>query len=136
MKNNKKIKRLVNRSYVYIAFPSIKKGGILFGYARGDGRAYNHGKWIGNVTLSQYSFGALLGGQAYSEIIFFETPEDFKNFTESGLISGTQASIVGAAASASGDVNINSGVQVFTSDGAGLMLEASFSAQDFIYEAI
>jgi len=136
MKDNKKIKRLVNRSYVYIAFPSIKKGGLILGYARGEGRAYNHGKWIGNVTMSQYTFGAQVGGQAYSEIIFFSTPQVFKDFTESGLITATQASVVGATASASGDVDIDTDIQVFTSDGAGLMLEATVGTQNFTYEAI
>ncbi len=59
-------------SYGYAVFPTVGKGGIGIGGAFGKGRVYRNGKVSGEVSLTQLSFGFQLGGQAYSEIIFFQ----------------------------------------------------------------
>ncbi len=133
MAEDKVIKHLVYNSFVYIAFPSIGKGGFIFGGAYGEGRAYRRGMWIGDVTLTQYSFGLQAGGQSYSEIIFFRTEEAFENFLKHGLKSGTQSSVIGGTASASSDFNVAKNVLVYTLGNGGLMFEASTAAQDFDY---
>jgi lipid-binding SYLF domain-containing protein len=53
-------------------FPTIGKAGIGIGGARGDGRVYAQGKHIGDSTMTQLSIGFQLGGQAFSQIIFFK----------------------------------------------------------------
>ena len=133
MEENKVIKHLVYNSFVYIAFPSIGKGGFIFGGAYGHGRAYRRGMWIGDVTLTQYTFGLQAGGQSYSEIIFFKTEKAFKEFLDTGLKSGTQSSAIGGTASVSGDVSVAKDVYVYTLGNGGLMLEATTGAQDFDY---
>src|SRR5512138_2625930 len=57
----------------YVVFPTVGKGGIGLGGARGKGWVYEGGKLIGKSTLTQVSFGFQFGGQAYSEIVFFQT---------------------------------------------------------------
>ncbi|MBE0499101.1 MAG: hypothetical protein IBX43_07675 [Campylobacterales bacterium] len=71
MKDNKTITELVNRASAYVVFPDVGKGGAILGGAYGKGRAYRYGRWIGDVTLTQFTIGLQAGGQAYSEIIFF-----------------------------------------------------------------
>jgi len=133
MAQDKRIKNLVYNAYVYIAFPSIGKGGLIFGGAYGEGRAYRRGMWIGDVTMSQYTVGLQVGGQSYSEIIFFKTEHAFNSFKKSGLISGTQASLIGGTSGVSGNFDLTSDTLVFTSGNGGLMLEASTGAQNFTY---
>lgn len=65
----------------YAVFPTIGKGGGFFvGAARGTGRVYQKGRYIGNASMTRVSLGFQLGGEAYSEIIFFQTPEDLRRF--------------------------------------------------------
>ena len=59
-------------SYGYAVFPTIGKGGFVVGGAHGKGRVYQKGKYIGDTSMTQLSVGLQLGGQAYSEMIFFE----------------------------------------------------------------
>jgi lipid-binding SYLF domain-containing protein len=133
MAESKNLKNLVYKSAIYIAFPSIGKGGLIFGGAHGEGRVFRRGLWIGDITMSQYTIGLQVGGQTYSEMIFFKTEDAFKVFIKSGLISGTQSSIVGGSAGASGDINIDSDVLVFTMGNGGAMLEAATGVQAFTY---
>ena len=50
----------------YVVFPTVGKGGIGIGGARGKGWVYEGGKIIGKSTLTQVSIGFQFGGQAYS----------------------------------------------------------------------
>src|SRR6185437_4445967 len=72
---------------------------------RGKGRVYRHGHFVGDTTVTQVSVGFQAGGQAYSEIIFFQTRLDLTRFESGKFALGAQASAVaitaGASASAS-----------------------------------
>jgi len=133
MKNNKKITKYIDESYTYVVFPSVIKGGALLGAARAQGRAFSGGKWVGNVTMTQYNIGALLGAQKYNEIIFFKTPESFRKFMQGGFEDASQFSLVPLYSGFSGDVDFAKDVEVYTSSDYGLMLELSTGLQDFTY---
>ncbi len=135
MKDDKKITALVNKSYAYVVFPSIGKGGVIFGGAHGEGRAYRRGMWVGDTEVTQYTFGLQVGGQVYSEMIFFMSRDAFKAFKKGGFTSSTQSSFVPFYSGISGDVNFAKDVYVVTSSGGGFMLEASTGAQEFIYKS-
>ena len=81
-------------SYAYVIFPTIGKGGIGIGGAFGKGRAYRGGSHVGNVTMAQLSIGWQLGGQAYSEIIFFQNADVFNSFSDGDFQFGAYASAV------------------------------------------
>jgi lipid-binding SYLF domain-containing protein len=59
-------------AYGYVVFPTIGKGGIGIGGARGSGRVYRQGQYIGDTTVTQLTLGVQLGAQAYSQMIFLE----------------------------------------------------------------
>src|SRR5215831_13011680 len=65
-------KEFFQNSYGYAVFPGIGKGGFIVGGAHGTGRVYEHGKYVGDSSVTQLSVGLQAGGQAYSQIIFFE----------------------------------------------------------------
>src|SRR5690348_12904570 len=54
-------------SYGYAVFPTVGKGGLGVGGAYGKGRVYKQGKYVGDTSVTQLSFGLQAGGQAYSE---------------------------------------------------------------------
>jgi len=147
--------RFFNSSYAYAVFPTIGKGGFFLGGAHGMGRVYEQGRYVGHTAMTQVSFGFQLGGQAYSEIIFFETAQDLARFESGKFALGAQVSAVaitagasasastaGTGAGASGGRNnamtvgrYQDGIAVFTIARGGLMYEASVAGQKFSYQA-
>jgi len=118
----------------YAVFPSVGKGAVGVGGAYGKGELYEDGMMIGYCDLSQGSIGFQLGGQVYSEIIFFQTESALSDFKNGNLEFSAQASAVAATAGASADAAYEGGVAVFTMTKGGLMYEASIGGQKFSYE--
>ncbi len=145
-------------AYGYALFPSIGKGGVGIGGAYGKGRVYAGGKHIGNTSMTQISYGLQLGGQVYSQIIFFEDERALNDFTSGNFEFGAQASATaitasagaqattggGATAGASGGQSdaatvsrgYKKGMAIFTVAKGGLMYEAAVAGQKFKYEPL
>lgn len=123
------------KAYGYAVYPSVGKGGFVFAGAFGRGIVYEQGVPIGRSSLTQVSFGFQIGGQAYSEILFFKDKATLDKFKGRNSELAAQASAVvarsGAATQASYD---SSGVAVFIQIKGGGMLEASVGGQQFDYE--
>lgn len=142
-------------SYGYAIFPTIGKGGFGIGGAHGEGRIYKKGTYIGDTSMTQVTFGLQAGGQAFSQIIFFQDKRAFNEFISGEFEFGAQASAVaitaGAQASATttgrsagasgGSKNASTagkyskGMVTFTVAKGGLMYEASVGGQSFSYKA-
>ena len=143
-------------SYGYAVFPSIGKAGIGIGGARGKGRAYVGGVHVGDTKMTQLSVGFQLGGQAFSQIIFFQDKRAFEEFSSGNFEFGAQAQAValtagasaaatttGTAAGASGGEHdattvgeYYKGMAIFTIAKGGLRYEASVSGQKFSYDNV
>ena len=123
-----------DKAHGYAIFPTVGKGGIGLGGARGKGILYEQGKPIGRTTLTQLTIGFQLGGQTYSEAVFFEDQEAIDRFKGGNFELGAQVSAVAATAGASADAAYESGVAIFTIAKGGLMYEASVGGQKFSYE--
>ena len=88
------------KSRGYAIFPNVGKAGVGVGGAYGKGRVYENDKHIGDTSLSQLSVGLQLGGQGYSQIIFFEDERALKEFTSGNFEFGAEASAIAITASA------------------------------------
>lgn len=130
---DKGINSFFKSSYAYAVFPTVAKAGIGIGGAYGKGYVFHNGKQIGTAKLTQVSVGLQLGGQAYSEIIFFQNKSTFGNFTNGNLKFGAGVSAVAVTAGAAASASFNRGVAVFTMEKGGLMYEASVAGQSFQY---
>jgi len=130
------LKDTFKKSAGYAVFPSVGKGGFIVGAAHGDGQVYEKGKLIGNTSLTQVTVGAQVGGQEYSQVIFFETPAALAKFKDSEYSMNAQVSAVAAAEGASKNAKYVDGVMVFTKAKQGLMAEASVGGQKFKFEPI
>ena len=139
----------------YAVFPTIGKGGLGIGGAHGSGRIYKHGKHVGDTSMTQITIGFQLGGQAFSQIIFFQDERAFSEFTSGEFEFGAQvgavaitagaqaaATTAGSSSGASGGQHdattrgeYKKGMAVFTVAKGGLMYEASVGGQKFKYTA-
>lgn len=129
-----KLKVFFDQAYGYAVFPTVGKGGIGIGGAYGKGKVYRQGTYIGNTSLTQVTIGFQLGGQAYSELIFFKDKAALNRFTEGNFELGAQASAVAVTAGAAANADYSDGVAIFTMAKGGLMYEASVGGQKFSYE--
>jgi lipid-binding SYLF domain-containing protein len=145
--------RFFKTAHGYAVFPTIGKGGVGIGGAYGKGRVYARGKHVGDVSMTQVSVGWQLGGQAYSEIIFFEDERALREFTGGNFEFGAGASAVAITAAAGAKATTGGssagvsggrhdaktvggyykGMATFTVAKGGLMYEASVAGQKFSY---
>ena len=123
-------------AYGYAVFPTVGKGGMGLGAARGKGYVYQRGRLIGRSTLTQVTIGLQLGGQAYSEVVFFKDRAALDNFKKGNLKLDAQASAIALTARASADLGYRKGVAIVTMAKGGLMYEASVGGQKFSYRPI
>ena len=94
------VARFFDGAHGYAVFPSIGKGGLGIGASHGKGQVYRQGQVIGFTSTSDISIGAQAGGQAYSQIIFFENEESLKRFTGGNFEFDASASAIAVQASA------------------------------------
>ncbi len=125
------MKSLFDNAYGWAIFPNVGKGGIGIGGAAGKGAVYEQGNLIGKAQLTQVSIGFQFGGQAYREVIFFESKADLDRFKENKVEFSAQASAVAVTEGASANVKYKEGVMIFTQQKGGLMYEASIGGQKF-----
>ncbi|MDB6087165.1 MAG: hypothetical protein JWN43_5046 [Gammaproteobacteria bacterium] len=139
--------------YAYAVFPTIGAGGLIVGGARGKGHVYVGDRLVGDATMTQLSIGFQAGGEAYSEIIFFQHKRDLDQF-QSGkfefsanaravaITAGASASIgtdraSSGASRGSTDATTNgdyqTGMAVFTIAKGGLMYAADIAGEKFSY---
>jgi lipid-binding SYLF domain-containing protein len=125
--------RAFEEAYGYAVFPSVGKGGLGIGGARGKGYVYHRGRVVGRSTLTQVTLGLQLGGQAYSEVVFFKDASALGDFESGRMKLGAQASAVALSARAAGDLPYRDGIMIVTMAKGGLMYEASIGGQKFSF---
>jgi lipid-binding SYLF domain-containing protein len=144
-------------AYAYAVFPNVGKGGIAVGGAYGKGLVYKGGQVTGKTSLVKLTIGFQLGGQVFSEIIFFQDERAYNEFTSGSFEFDATASAVvitagaqaqagtgGASAGASAgpetfvqaDTRYYKGMAVFVHTRGGLMYEAVVGGQKFSFESL
>ena len=145
-------------AHAYAVFPTVGKGGLGIGGSHGKGQVYQGGKVIGFTSTSDVSVGLQAGGQAYSQIIFFQDAAALQKFTggnfefaasasaiavqaTAGASAGTEG--VGASASSSktadkaaAGAEYQNGMAVFTMAKGGLMYAATIAGQKYTYKPV
>ena len=154
-KKSEAVQPFFKNAYGYAVFPTIGKAGIVIGGSYGAGQVYQGGKVIGETSLIKGTIGFQLGGQAFSEMIFFEDKRAYDEFTSGNFEFDASASAVaitagaqakagteGATASASAGpatgkqakASYHKGMAVFVHTKGGLMYEASLGGQKFTFK--
>ena len=154
-KKSEAVQPFFKNAYGYAVFPTIGKAGIGIGGSYGTGQVYQGGKVTGEVSLIKGSIGWQLGGQAFSQMIFFKDKRAYDEFTSGNfefdatasavaITAGAQASAgtegasagasAGPATGAQAKTSYHKGMVVFTHAKGGLMYEASIGGQKFKFK--
>jgi lipid-binding SYLF domain-containing protein len=156
-KRNDTVTPYFGSAYGYAVFPTIGKAGLGIGGSHGKGQIYRGSDVTGFTSATSLSIGFQLGGQAFSQVIFFEDESAYKNFTSGNFEFDAQASAVAITASAQASAGsqgttasagtggsageqaktaYRKGMLVFTIAKGGLMYEASIGGQKFSYKPV
>ncbi len=130
------IQRFIDSSVGYAIFPKLGKGGLIVGGGGGTGYVFEGTRLIGTAAMTQVSFGAQIGGQRFSEVIFFQGQQDLDSFKSGTYEFGAQVSAVAATSGAAREASFDNGLAVFTLADKGLMAEAAVSGQKFKFKPL
>jgi lipid-binding SYLF domain-containing protein len=155
-KKSEAVQPFFKNAYGYAVFPTVGKAGIGIGGSYGNGQVYQGGKVTGEVSLIKGSIGFQLGGQAFSQMIFFEDKRAYDEFTsgdfefdasasavaitagaqaKAGTEGATAGASAGPATGVQAETNYHKGMAVFVHTKGGLMFEASIGGQKFNFKA-
>ena len=155
-KKSDAVQPFFKNAYGYAVFPTIGKGGIGIGGAYGEGQVYRGGKVTGIASLAKMSIGFQLGGQAFSQMIFFEDKRAYDEFTsgefefdasasavaitagaqaKAGTEGATAGASAGPATGKQAKASYHKGMAVFVHTKGGLMYEAAIGGQKFSFKA-
>jgi lipid-binding SYLF domain-containing protein len=150
-------KPFIKSAYGYAVFPTVGKGGLGIGGAYGKGQVYRQGKVTGTSKLFKATIGLQAGGQAHSQMIFFQDKRAYDEFTSGefefdaaasavAITAGAQAqagtggaaagATAGPASGSQAKRGYNKGMAVFIHAKGGLMYEAAIGGQKFSFEPI
>ncbi len=127
------IQELFNSSAGYAIFPNVGKGAYIIGGASGNGVVYQNGTMIGYSNLKQVDVGLQVGGEAYREVLFFETQEDLNDFKDGEYELSGNATAVIIEKGKSKTIKFQDGIAVATMPKAGAMVGVSVAGQRFGY---
>lgn len=151
------VQPLFQNAYGYAVFPNIGKGAAFLGAAFGKGQVYRGGQVTGFSSVVKLSVGLQMGGQDYSEIIFFQNQSAYDDFTRGNFefdakasavaitaAAQTQAGTTGTTAGVSASpstgkqlaANYVKGMAVFVHVKGGFMYEVSVAGQKFTFEPV
>jgi len=142
----------------YAVFPTIGEGALVVGGSHGKGQVYQGGSVIGFSSISDISLGFQAGGQAYSQVVFFQNEDALKEFTSGKFEFSASASAIAVQATASAETGTEKtgatasatktgekstanatyqgGIAVFTMAKGGMMASASIAGQKYSYKPV
>ena len=144
-------------SYGYAVYPTVGKAAFVVGGSYGKGQVYRSGKVTGKSSIVEGSIGYQFGGEAFSEIVFFQDKRAYDEFTSGNfefeatvqavaITAGAQAQAGTTGASAGASAGPKTGVQAkteyfkgmatFVQAKGGLMLEFSVGGQKFTFKPL
>ncbi len=130
------IENYIASAYAYAIFPSIKKGGLVFGGARGRGLVYRQGQLVGTSKATQLTVGAQIGGQSFGQLLLFRDEPAFDLFKLGKSSFAAAASAVAASEGKATTSDYVRGVRVITVAGNGLMAEAAIGSLKYTFSPL
>jgi len=154
-KKSEAVQPFFKNAFGYAVFPTVGKAGLGIGGSYGTGQVYRGGKVTGETSLIKATIGFQAGGQAFSQMIFFEDKRSYDEFTSGEFEfdatasavaitagaqakAGTEGTTAGASAGpATGkqaQASYHKGMAVFVQTKGGLMYEAAIGGQKFSFK--
>jgi lipid-binding SYLF domain-containing protein len=149
LKRSDVVSKFHKSAYGYAVFPTIAEAGLGIGGAHGNGGVYEGGARVGDVSMTQITFGWQAGGQSYRQVVYFQDKRALGEFTTGSFEFSAQAEAIAITSSAgaqtgtegtSASANENQaqasyrkGMVVFTMGKGGLMFQAALGGQKYSY---
>jgi lipid-binding SYLF domain-containing protein len=135
-KANDRSKSFFDSAYAWAVFPKITKGAVGLGIADGRGQVYQGGELVGWAKLTSVTVGAQIGGQDFSEIIFFRNRFAFDKFKAGGLKGQAGTGAVSGKEGGTNLADYSDGVAIFTLNNNGLIVSADIGAQSIHFASV
>jgi len=132
---NPALRDVTQNALAYAVFPSIGKGGVVVGGARGQGIFYEGGVATGFVSLTQASIGAQLGGQTFAELLVLRNPSDVDSLRSGKFTLGANMGVVVLSTGAQAHTTFDPHASVFVMPRGGLMVDVSVNGQQIKYQS-
>ena len=132
---NSNLASMFQSAYAYAVFPSVGQGGFIISSGWGHGAVYQDQQRIGYALMSQHSIGALVGGDKWSLLVFFNSEGALEQFKAGKLAGNATANYAFGEAGDNAGTNYAKDVVVKRVDPAGAMLNASVGFSNFKYES-
>ena len=112
----------------YAVFPSVGRASVAVGVTFGRGIVFERGRPIGTATITELTLGVQVGGQSFSELLFFPGKDTLENLKRGEIAFTANASAVLVKAAASGTTDFRGVIAKAYSQG-GMLLELSIGGQ-------
>lgn len=122
---------LFQSSHAWAVFPKITKGAFGLGISDGTGQVYVGPDMVGYAKVSSVTIGPQIGGQSFSEIIFFKTRHALDLFKVGGLTGQAGAGVAFGSAGEQKLSQLGDHVVIYTANHDGLILAADVGGQSF-----
>ncbi len=127
------LKDTVEGGYGYAILPSIAKGGLVFEGASGLGVVYEQDQFIGYAHLTMVNFGAVIGGEDYTELLVFKTKAALDDFKANNLKFNAHAGATALKAGVQVNAKFVDDVAVLIQTNSGFDIDASIGGQQFTF---
>jgi lipid-binding SYLF domain-containing protein len=128
------LKEQFEKSHGYAVFPSMGRASVAVGVTFGRGVVFERNQPIGTATITGLTLGVQVGGQTFSELLFFPSKNALDRLRRGKLAFAANASAVLVKAAASGTTDFRGVIARAYSQG-GMLLELSLGAQKLHFSA-
>ncbi len=133
------IEKHFTSSVGYVVFPTVATGALGIGASNGKGVVYEHrsmlpDRVIGTADVTGVTIGFAIGGQTFSEIIFFQDAGVLENFKKNNVEFNSSATGVAGGEGATAAAKYENGVAIYVFGEKGLMGSASIGGQGFKFK--
>ena len=119
----------------YAVFPEVMEGGFIVGGSSGVGVVYSRYTPVGYSEMRAGSVGLQAGGQAFSQIVVFQTEEALNRLMAGNFDMSAGVTATALASGSAASVEFEGGTAVFVDDETGLMAGASIEGQSLNFTA-
>ena len=133
---NSRLSQLFDSAYAYAIFPDVGMGGFVIAHGFGNGAVYVDGVLNGYASVSEHAIGAIVGGDKWSLLLFFENEDALQKLKDGTLQAEATANYAAGDTGGNSQTEYSDGFMAIKVDPEGLMADASVGLSAFKYESL
>ena len=133
---NERLSRLFETAYAYAVFPNVGMGGFVIAHGFGNGAVYVNEELTGYASVSEHAIGAIVGGDKWSLLLFFENDDALQKLKGGTLQAEATANFAAGDTGGNSQTEYSDGFMAIKVDPKGLMGDASIGLSAFKYQSL